>query len=442
MNYQETVAYIESLSPTLERPSLRRIEAFLSEIGSPQNAIKALHIGGTNGKGSTVAMLDSILRKGNLKVARFTGPHLLRWNERFHIDGKPISDSEFARRATALREASEKFGKNNPAIGPLTWFEFLTALAFIFFAEENVDVAVYEVGLGGRFDATNVIAEPMATGITNVSLDHMQILGETIEEIAFEKAGIIKAKTPVVTSAEPPALAIIQARAKELNAPCVDCHKSSAGEIQVDDHSSISCAEILLGTGDNRMRGSYQRDNVTVAIEMLKSAHFLKDRSYGGTLSLPAIREGLKDVYWPARFQILPRQGVILEGAHNLAGAKALRSSLDQTFPQEKMHFVFACYANKDGAAMLESLLRPGDIVYASQADFPRASYPKAALAKCAERLGARASIHDTIAEAFEEAEKRRQGSQQIVVTGSFATVKAVVTKLGWQTVEDGLKQI
>src|SRR6516225_1653943 len=140
MNYQETVAYIESLSPTLERPSLRRIEAFLAGLGSPQNAIKSLHIGGTNGKGSTVAMLDSILRKGNLRVARYTGPHLLRWNERFHIDGKPIADNEFARRATALRVLSEKFGKDNAELGPLTWFEFLTALAFIYFAEENVDV--------------------------------------------------------------------------------------------------------------------------------------------------------------------------------------------------------------------------------------------------------------------------------------------------------------
>src|SRR6185369_3255745 len=154
MNYLQTLAYIESLSPTLERPSLKRIQLFMEEQGQPQDTFPSLHVAGTNGKGSTVAILDNVLRAAQLKVGRFTGPHLLRWNERFHLNGMPIEDERFAQLASRLREKSEDFGRRHEDLGPLTWFEFLTAIAFFFFAEEKVDIGVFEVGLGGRFDAT------------------------------------------------------------------------------------------------------------------------------------------------------------------------------------------------------------------------------------------------------------------------------------------------
>lgn len=417
---------------------MERIEAFLAAHGSPQNSIKALHVGGTNGKGSTVAILDAILRAGKLKVARFTGPHLLRWNERFHLDGQAIDDDEFAKRAMHLRDLSIRFGAENPELGPLTWFEFLTALAFFYFVEEQADIAVFEVGVGGRFDATNVISRPLAVGITNISLDHTHILGTTIEKIAFEKAGIIKAKSPVVTGATSPAREVIEARAQELEAPFFYCSDETPAQRAHElANQSGAWSNVLSIAASSPLRGAYQRPNTMIALEMLRSAGLFEAGARLGQLTPAAVGQGLKNVYWPGRFQFV--DGIILDGAHNVAGAEALRSSLDELFPNENFHFVFSCYANKDGAHMLTSLIRPGDRLFASQAELPRAVFPMEELAACARELGIEASVHDSIELAFEEAQKASKGLRRVVVAGSFATVKAVVKKLGWQKVEDGL---
>lgn len=219
MNYLESIAYLDGLAPTLEKPTLDRIAAFFEEYGNPQNCLPCFHVGGTNGKGSTVAILASVLQKCGLSVGRFTGPHLLRWNERFQINEVPIPDFQFAQYATRLKSMSEEFACRHPELGPLTWFEFITAIACQYFAEQKVDVAVIEVGLGGRFDATNVIANVLASVITNVDLDHTHILGETVDKIALEKAGIIKAGIPVVTAVGGTALRVIADRAWHAGAP-------------------------------------------------------------------------------------------------------------------------------------------------------------------------------------------------------------------------------
>ena len=157
MNYLEAKTYLESLAPTLSRPTLDRMNRFVEAHLSREADIPCIHIGGTNGKGSTVAIADSVLRARGYKVGRFTGPHLLRWNERFHVDGKAISDEAFARLATKVRDLSEKFGRENKDVGPLTWFEFLTAMAFMHFFESKVDVAVVEVGLGVRLRVSSAL---------------------------------------------------------------------------------------------------------------------------------------------------------------------------------------------------------------------------------------------------------------------------------------------
>jgi dihydrofolate synthase/folylpolyglutamate synthase len=428
MNYKEAIAYIETLNPSLQIPSLNRIRAFLTQSGCPENSFASLHIGGTNGKGSTVAMLDSILRASKLKVARYTGPHLLRWNERFHIDGKPIEDAVFSAYVLRLKTLSENFAKANPDLGQLTWFELLTALAFFYFAENQVDIAVIEVGLGGRFDATNVIAKPLATAITNVSLDHTQILGETLEQIAFEKAGIIKSRIPLVTAAEAPAFTVIKQRADELCAPVVDCRKHSL-------YPFLHCA----------LPGIHQRTNAQVALQTLQQAKLLEESITSGgksddfkLVSEDTIKTGLTDVYWPGRFQIIKSLGLILDGAHNLAGIQSLRASLDELFPEQSFRFIFACYENKNAVTMLNTLLKRDDSLYLSEVVSSRAVFSKTTLAKHAVDLGIQVAVFESVALALQSAVKERKPSEYVVATGSFATIKEIVLALGWSQVEDG----
>jgi dihydrofolate synthase / folylpolyglutamate synthase len=427
MKYLEAINYIENLSSSLQSPSLERIVAFLSQHDYPENSFASLHIGGTNGKGSTVAILDSILRRSKLKVARYTGPHLLRWNERIHINGSPIEDAEFAKYVTKLRVLSEDFGAEAPHFGCLTWFEFITALAFLFFAENQVDIAVIEVGLGGRFDATNVLAKPLATGITNISLDHTQILGETLEKIAFEKAGIIKPGVPIITAADEPSFSIIKERAKQLNSLVVHCQQHN-----ID--SSIQSA--LLGI--------HQTMNAQVALQMLLNAGLLEDSTSRsgsdnrtGALTRQDVRAGLDHVYWPGRFQIIKSIPLILDGAHNLAGIQALRDSLEALFPRQAFKFIFACYENKNALAMLDSLLKPGDRLYVSEVVSNRSTFSKTTLGQYAINRGIQATTYPSIEEALQSALKENS-SQYVVATGSFATIKEIMLVLGWSSVEDG----
>jgi dihydrofolate synthase/folylpolyglutamate synthase len=447
MDCEETLAYIESLSPTLERPSLTRIESFLSESGDLQNGLNALHVGGTNGKGSTVAILESILRSSGARTGRFTGPHLLCWHERFHVNGTAISDQNFARIGTDVKDQSEDFGRRHPELGPLTWFEFLTAMAIFYFSEEEVDVAIMEVGLGGRFDATNVLAEPLCTGITNVSLDHTLILGDTVEQIAFEKAGIIKTGVPIVTSAHGAALEVIARQAKELEAPLTIVRgrsNSLAGKMEGDTACSID--PVLLQ--HLSLRGPHQQVNASLAIEMLIQGGIYsptgsekigcKPSSISGLVTEQSIKKGLKDVYWPGRFQLVDELGLILDGAHNMDGIKALRQSLTELFPEQTFQFLFGCYENKDGAAMLKLLVRPGDSVILTEPRSKRTTLDKTVLAAAALELGITHSVAESVAQAMPAILKRKQSSRLTVVTGSFAMLRDVALALGWHTVEDG----
>jgi dihydrofolate synthase / folylpolyglutamate synthase len=447
MNCDETIAYIDSLAPTLEHPSLTRIQNFLAESGNQQNQLNILHVGGTNGKGSTVAMLDSILRASGAKIGRFTGPHLLRWHERFHLNGAPISDQDFARIGTDIREKSEDFGRRHPELGALTWFEFLTALAISYFSEEEVDVAILEVGLGGRFDATNAVAEPLCCGITNISLDHTQILGDTVEQIAFEKAGIIKSGVPIVTSAQGSALEVIARQAKEMDAPLTIIRSRSGalgGEQDSDTAYGIDPALLQYLS----LRGPHQKTNASLAIEMLIQSGLYNLRGskairrpparLNGLVTEQSIKNGLRDVYWPGRFQLVDELGLILDGAHNLDGIKALRQSLNVLFPDQNFQFLFGCYGNKNGSAMLELLVRPGDSVILTEASSKRTTFDKAALAAEAQKLGISYSVAGNVAEPMSAIVKRKKSSQMTVVTGSFAMLKDVAIALGWHTVEDG----
>jgi dihydrofolate synthase / folylpolyglutamate synthase len=467
MNYLESIAYLESLSPTLEKPTVERIKRFLLAHGSPQNDFYSFHVAGTNGKGSTVAILDSVLRAGNFHVGRFTGPHLLRWNERFHFDGEPISDDDFARYSTDLRTMSEAFGRDFPEVGKLTWFEFITVLAFLYFRDRKVDVAVLEVGLGGRFDATNVLGDKLLCSIiTSISLDHTQILGATEELIAAEKAGIIKSGKPVITAARSEALSIIKQKAEQVGAPlfCL----SEGDEITFSSNNSslsssnasflvermnevVSSVEGSVKQGP--LLGDHQRKNALLAFLALFIANFSKEGKFIPLLGSAANvdvkqilnpsalndswTKGIENVYWPGRMQRLSDR-VVLDGAHNPGGARALRAALDLHFPGKKILFVLSCFDNKDAGGILQTLLRPGDRVFLCEASTKRATFPKDRLLQIARELNANPEIFETVAAAYNAALGESSEQDLIVCTGSFATVRECMQEIGWQSVEDG----
>lgn len=279
------------------RPSLDAIRGVCAALGDPQKELRAIHVAGTNGKGAVCAMIEACLRSGGLRACRYTSPHLVRINERFFVDGKPVDD------ATLERAADKVFHADSDTNSQLTFFEALTAVAFIAFSEAKCDYAVLETGLGGRLDATNICV-PEICVITKIGLDHCDWLGDTVEKIAAEKAGIIKKGVPIVLGKnEPEVIAVVKARASEVGAPFFYA-PDMADESEIPDGFSLE--------------GAFNRENAVTALAALK---VLKKGS----------RDGLSDVVWPGRFQRVGR--FIIDGAHNPPAARALAAALSKYAP-------------------------------------------------------------------------------------------------------------
>ena len=279
------------------RPSLDAIRGVCAALGDPQKELRAIHVAGTNGKGAVCAMIEACLRSGGLRACRYTSPHLVRINERFFVDGKPVDD------ATLERAADKVFHADSDTNSQLTFFEALTAVAFIAFSEAKCDYAVLETGLGGRLDATN-ICSPEICVITKIGLDHCDWLGDTVEKIAAEKAGIIKKGVPIVLGKnEPAVIAVVKARASEVGAPFFYA-PDMADESEIPDGFSLE--------------GAFNRENAVTALAALK---VLKKGS----------RDGLSNVVWPGRFQRVGR--FIIDGAHNPPAARALAAALSKYAP-------------------------------------------------------------------------------------------------------------
>ncbi len=443
MNYLETIAYIESLSPTLERPTLERMQLFMRELGDFQNEIKVFHVGGTNGKGSTATILDALVQSLGLKTGRYTGPHILRFNERYSVNGQFIADAQLAEIATEVRSLSERFGEQHPELGSLTWFEFLTAIAFFWFKEEEIDCAVLEVGLGGRFDATNVADNILASVITNIDLDHTHILGGTVEKIAFEKAGIMRPQIPVITYAHGAALEELAKSAKSVGASLISLHGNEGGEGGTSDsdrgafRGDCLNASAIEALHQLSLIGPHQRQNAEMALTAVCLSNLIDDveDKVKGRLA-----KTLSDIYFPGRMQILPDRNIIIDGAHNPAGALALRKALCERSPSSHV-FILGFFGNKDVQAYLSNLLGEGDFVVACQAEARRATYPKEEIVTLCERLGVEAVAAETVADALAIAQAKA-GSKEVVATGSFVILKALMLHLGWESVEDGRKHL
>lgn len=279
------------------RPSLDAIRGVCAALGDPQKELRAIHVAGTNGKGAVCAMIEACLRSGGLRACRYTSPHLVRINERFFVEGKPVDD------ATLERAADKVFHADSDTNSQLTFFEALTAVAFIAFSEAKCDYAVFETGLGGRLDATNICV-PEICVITKIGLDHCDWLGDTVEKIAAEKAGIIKKGVPIILGKnEPEVIAVVKARASEVGAPFFYA-PDMADESEIPDGFSLE--------------GAFNRENAVTALAALK---VLKKGS----------RDGLSNVVWPGRFQRVGR--FIIDGAHNPPAARALAAALSKYAP-------------------------------------------------------------------------------------------------------------
>ena len=287
------------------RPGLDAIRGVCAALGDPQLKFRAIHVAGTNGKGAVCAILDAAIRAGGLRIGRYTSPHLVRINERFFLDGAPISDEVLERAADKVFHADSSSNSSSNSIYGLTFFEALTAVAFLVYAEAKVDYAVLETGLGGRLDATNV-CRPELCVITKIGLDHCDWLGDTVEKIAAEKAGIIKKGVPIVLGKNDPAVvAVVKARASEVGAPFVYA-PDVADESEIPDGFSLV--------------GSFNRENAVTAIAALKTLGLTK-----------GMAEGLGNVVWPGRFQRVGR--FIIDGAHNPPAARALAAALRKYAP-------------------------------------------------------------------------------------------------------------
>ena len=386
MTYQEALAYIHAVHWQGHKPGLARTRALLAALGDPHKQLRFVHVAGTNGKGSTAAMLDSCLRCAGYKVGLFTSPYIIRFNERIQVNGAPIPDGDLVRLVEQVRPAAAAM-----ADVP-TEFELITALGMLYFAQQRCDIVVLEVGLGGALDSTNVIDPPECAVITALGMDHVKELGPTLADIAAAKAGIIKPGSPVVSyGGAPEADRVIAAAAAAQNAPLTVADFSkltlrAAGlDGQTFDYDGLVGLTLPLLAG-------YQPRNAAVAIEALRAL-----RGRGWQVPDSAIRQGLAQVRWPGRFELLRREPpFLLDGSHNAHGMRATVESLRARFPGEKFVFLVSIMADKDAGEMLRLLLPLAKAFVTVTAPSPRA-IPAAELAARIEALGGRAEPADTI---------------------------------------------
>ncbi|MBF0487841.1 MAG: bifunctional folylpolyglutamate synthase/dihydrofolate synthase [Nitrospirae bacterium] len=426
--YEKAVSYLYSLQKFGIKLGLANITHISGLLAAPQTAYKTIHVAGTNGKGSTCAMLQGILMEKGYKTGIFTSPHMVRFTERIKVNGEEISPDDVVALTEEINQAINGVDGLNP-----TFFEFVTAIAFLYFRKRGVDWVVFETGMGGRFDATNIIM-PEASVITNVNIDHREFLGNTIEEIAVEKAGIIKRDTPVITTSQTPgALGVIRQKAGELNARL---------EVFGEDFDAQPIRQDITGTtfkyrGGSEFEaltipftGTHQVENAACAV---RTAEVLFSNSTEG------IELALRDIKWPGRCELVKHAGmdVLLDGAHNPAAAEALASTLRGLYlkqPFSEVILIFGAMADKDTAGMLRALMSAANTIILSAPSYERAERPQALLAMAKVLpISSTPALRTapSIREAIKMAGKFYKQGGLVVITGSFYTVGEAKEAMG-----------
>ena len=437
MDYLEALRYLSERSGydrgfvanpfEQEGVGLERTAWILRAVGHPERRYPAVHIAGTKGKGSTAACLASVLAASGYRVGLYTSPHLHTFRERVQIAGQPIAPSLFAALMAELAVANAELAAERSELGGATAFELATALAFLAFARQGIDVAVVEVGLGGRLDATNVL-EPAVAAITSISYDHMQILGSTLAEIAREKAGIIKPGRPVVSAPQrPEAEAVIVRTAAERGASLWLGGRDWAVE------GGAAWFSFRGPGGDVRglrlgLRGAHQVENAGVALAVTQ---LLAQRGF--PVPEEAIRRGLAEVRWPGRLEVARESPlVVVDGAHNVDSAERLARAMSEEFRWRRLTLILGIARDKDIPGIVRALLPLADEVVAVASHSPRAARPEQILAVVAElRESLPAREAGSVAAALDEALAGAQPDDLVLVTGSLYVVAEAREALG-----------
>jgi dihydrofolate synthase/folylpolyglutamate synthase len=430
MDFPAAIDYILSFADYERMPrsavvfDLRRIERLLARLSNPQNAAKTVHIAGTKGKGSTAAMLASILKQSGYRTGLYTSPHLLSIRERIQVDGRQISEDEFARLAARIKPEVEAVNTSSD-LGELTTYEIITALAFMYFQDRGVVYQVLETGLGGRLDATNVV-QPEVCVITSISYDHMDVLGDTLAEIAREKAGIIKSGSTVVTAPQvPEAMNVLEevCRQQEVKLVRVSSDVSWRRKSISPEKQSFQLKGLK---GDYNIEvpllGEYQLENAATAIT---AAETLAGR--GAVITAEAITSGIAGVNWPGRLQVLRRKPwVIVDGAHNGDSVRRLVTALRQYFTFEKAVVIFGASSDKNIAAMVAELKTFPDRVIVTSSHHPRAVAVEQLVEEFS-RENIIPEVSEDVASAVEKALSLAGPADLVCATGSLFLVAEVM---------------
>ncbi len=500
MSYSETIHYLYNLQKQGIKFGLSNITTLMSSLGNPQKSFPCIHIAGTNGKGSTAAIIASVLQAFGLKVGLFTSPHIVSFTERVRVNGREISEFEVVRFAKELRAKISQLQSSDPGFSP-TFFEVITAMAMLYFKEETIDVAVIEVGMGGRLDATNVII-PEVSVITSICLDHREFLGNTLREIAFEKVGIIKKGVPVVVSSQvPEVLEVIEKRTEEIDTVMYLYGRNFSSGLKREDIQGIyfdyyQNDSSILHDLYLPLTGEHQMQNVSVAIKTVEL--FMKRLTFSSSsldslarlrlFFLPskafeskgrhgffsatwnnAVKDGLSAVNWGGRLEMIKyNPPILIDGAHNPAAAEVLSHALAKTFLKryKRIVLVLGIMGDKDIEGIMKPLLHLASDIILSSPGYERAAPPDR-LADVAASLGF-PDVHSapTVKSALELAinickqsnpssthfrkgpgglikgkKEAINDSSLIVVTGSFYTIGEAKEFVGYQGVLTKLRE-
>lgn len=404
------------------RFNLERMQAILPRLGNPQTRFQSIHLAGTKGKGSTAAIVESILRRAGYKTGLYTSPHLHSFRERIRVGGELIPE-------VAVVEGVARLQAIQPDLPEVTVFEWMTALAFDYFARSRVDSAVVEVGLGGRLDSTNILL-PRVAVITSISFDHMAVLGNTLGQIAREKAGIIKPGVAVVSAPQhDEALQVILQTAGERNAPVILVGRDWSYVPVTDpaptlDGQEFEVTRVPEGVGPSwrlgrlvlQLLGPHQLKN---AVSAIAAIHILAGQ--GTAIAEEAVREGVAQAHWPGRFEVIQREPyIVLDGAHNRESVAQLVATMNQYFPSGRVTWIFGTLADKDIRGMLSELVRRESRLIVTRPRHPRSAAPQV-LAQCAVEAGVAPVIVDAVSDALAIASTGARPSDVTVVTGSVA---------------------